>query len=173
MSVASLIERIERVFPEWPFPEMTLLQAQQCDRTLDREISEAEWEATGRLDRGLTWKEVDSATLLKCDAALSHIAEEGFVYYIPAYLRLALRQLADSTDPPWEAYGSTISHLSGTDNYALGRYKRLTDAQIDTVVAFLQEARNAGGFEGKKAAEALAKYWETPEAMRHTLIHIP
>lgn len=173
MSATSLIERIELSFPDSPFPEMTLSQAQLLDQTLDREISESEWDATGRIDRGISWKEVDSETLVKCDAALSHITEEGFVYYIPAYMRLALRQLVDRTDPPWEAYGATIFHLSGTSNYALGRYKRFTDPQIDAVVEFLQEVRDVGGFERKMAAEDLAKYWETPEARRCTIIHLP
>jgi hypothetical protein len=173
MSVDSLIERIELAFPESPIPEMTLLQAQLCDQTLDREISEAEWDATGRLDRCVSWKGVASVTLIECDAALSHITEDGFVYYIPAYMRLALRQLMDSVDPQWGAYGSTVSHLSGTSNYALGRYKRFTDPQIDAVIAFLQRVRTAGGFEGKMAAEGLVKYWETHEARRRTIIHLP
>ena len=172
MSVDSLIERMEFVFPESPIPEMTLLQAQLCDRALGREISDAEWDATGQLDRCISWKGVASATLIKCDAALSHITEDGFVYYIPAYMRLALRQLVDSVDLQWEAYGSTISHLTGTSNYNLGRYKRFTDTQIDVVTAFLQRVRTAGGFEGKMAAEGLAKYWETPEARRRTIIHL-
>jgi hypothetical protein len=89
MSVDSLIERIELVFPEAPIPQMPLLQAQLCDQTLDREIGEAEWDATGDLDRCINWKNVASATLIECDAALSHITEDGFVYYIPAYMRLA------------------------------------------------------------------------------------
>ena len=174
MSVDSLIERIEIVFPESPIPpEMTLLQAQLCDQTLDREISDAEWDATGQRDRYVNWKEVASATLIECDAALSHITDDGLVYYIPAYMRLALRQLMDSVDPPWEAYGSTISHLTRTSNYAIGRYKRFTDAQIDAVIAFLQRVRTTGGFVGKMAAEGLAKYRETPEARRRTIIHLP
>jgi len=84
----------------------------------------------------------------------------------------ALRQLVDSVDLQWEAYGWTVSHLTGTSNSNLGRYKRFTDTQIDVVTAFLQRVRTAGGFEGKMAAEGLAKYWETPEARRRTIIHL-
>ena len=70
-------------------------------------------------------------------AALSHISEAGFVYYIPAYMRLALNQLGAVGDPEWEAFGSTIFHLTNRSNYTLGRFKRFSDTQIDTVVEFL------------------------------------
>lgn len=46
MSVQSLVSRIEAVFPELPLPDMTLRQAQLADETLDREISQEEWDPT-------------------------------------------------------------------------------------------------------------------------------
>lgn len=53
MSVQSLVARIEKVSPELPLPDMTLRQAQLADETLDRKISEEEWDATGRIDHVL------------------------------------------------------------------------------------------------------------------------
>ena len=98
MSVKSLVARIEQVFPELPLPDMTLRQAQLSDETLDREISQEEWDATGRTDHAVAWKDIEPAVLIACDAALSHISEVGFVYYIPAYMRLALSQLVTGSD---------------------------------------------------------------------------
>jgi|SRR5581483_4004330 len=173
MSVQSLVARIEEVFPELPFPDMTLRQAQLADETLDREISQEEWDATGRIDCTVIWKDIEPAVLIACDTALSHLSEEGFVYYIPAYMRLALNQLGVAADPEWEAFGSTIFHLTNRSNYALGRFKRFSDTQIDTIIDFLRQIRAAGGFEGKMAGEALDAYWESPEARRRTITHVP
>lgn len=104
---------------------------------------------------------------------MSHISEGGFVYYIPAYMRLALNQLAGVANPEWEAFGSTVFHLTDRSNYTLARFKRFSDAQIDTVIDFLRHIRAAGGFEGNMAEEALKAYWETPEVRRRTIIHMP
>jgi hypothetical protein len=173
MSSQALIERIEKVFPELPLPEITLQEDQLADETLDREISEEEWDITRRIDHGIVWKDIELAVLIACDAALSHLTEEGFVYYIPAYMRLALHQRDATDDPQWEAFGSVVFHLTHINNYALGRYKRFSDMQIDTVIDFLRHIRAAGGFEGKMAEEAVQAYWETPEARRRTIIHLP
>ena len=173
MSVQSLVARIEEVFPEFPLPDMTLRQAQLADETLDREISEEEWNATRRIDHAVVWKAIEPAALIACDSALSHISEAGFVYYIPAYMRLALNQLGAVADPEWDAFGSTTFHLTNRNNYTLGRFKRFSDTQIDTVVEFLRQIRAASGFEGQMAKEALEAYWETSEARRRTIIHLP
>ena len=173
MSVQSLVARIEEVFPEFPLPDMTLRQAQLADETLDREISQEEWDTTGRIDHAVVWKDIQPSVLIACDAALSHISEVGFVYYIPAYMRLALNQLGAVADPQWEAFGSTIFHLTDRSNYTLGRFKRFSDTQIDAVTDFLRQIRAAGGFEEKMAEEALEAYWETSEARRRTIIHLP
>jgi hypothetical protein len=173
MSVDPLVARIEQVFPDQPLPDITLRQAQLADQSMDREISQEEWDATGRIDHAVLWRDVEPALLIACDAALSHLSEAGFVYYIPAYMRLALNQMASLTDPPWEVFGSTVAHLEGKNNYALGRYKRFSDAQIDAVIEFLRQVRAAEGFEGKMAKDALERYWETPAARRKTIIQLP
>jgi hypothetical protein len=170
MSVQSLVARIEQVFPELPLPDMTLRQAQLLDETLDREISQEEWDATGRIDRGVVWKDIEPAALIGCDAALSHMSEAGFVYYIPAYMRLALNQLAAVVDPHWESFGSIVFQLTDRSNYSLARFKRFSDMQIDTVIGFLRQIRAAGGFEGKMAEEALGAYWETSDARQPKVI---
>ena len=173
MPVQALIANIEEVFPELPLPDMTLRQAQLSDETMDREISQEEWDATGRLDQAVVWKDIEPAVLIACDAALSHISEVGFVYYIPAYMRLALNQLITVADPEWEAFGSTVFHLTNRSNYTLARFKRFSDPQIDAVVEFLRQIRAAGGSEGKMAEEALKAYWDTSESRRRTLIYLP
>ena len=172
MSVQSVVARIEQVFPELPLPDMTLRQAQLLDETLDREISQEEWDATGRIDHAVVWKDIEPAVLIGCDAALSHISEVGFVYYIPAYMRLALNQLAAVADRQWETFGSIVFHLTDRSNYTFARFRRFSDMQIDTVIDFLRQVRAAGGVEAQMAEEALGAYWETSEARQRTIIHV-
>ena len=173
MAIDAVILQVERAFPEAPLPETTLRQAQLADQSMSREISQSEWDAAGTLDRGVRWKDIPDDTLIECDAALSHQSEEGFVYYVPAYMRLALRHLACPAKRSDEAFGFTVFHLTHRTNYSLGRYKHLSDAQIDAVISFLREVRDAGSFEGDLAEKALTRYWETPEARRRTIIHVP
>jgi hypothetical protein len=172
-SMAALISRIELVFPCQPFPDMTLRQAQLADESMDRKISDAEWDETGRGDQLIQWTDIEPDVLIACDAALSHLSDPGFVYYIPAYMRLALNQMGALADPPWEVFGSTVSHLSGKTNYALGRYKVFEDVQIDVVIEFLRLVYAGGGFEGKMAKDALDRYWETPDSRRRSIVHLP
>jgi hypothetical protein len=73
MSVQYVVARIEEAFPELPLPDMTLRQAQLADETMSREISQEEWDATGRIDHAVVWKDIEPAVLIACDAALSHI----------------------------------------------------------------------------------------------------
>ncbi len=162
----SLVARIEKVFPEQPVPDMTLLQAQLAGETLNREISEVEWLAAGDADRGITWTLIEPSVLVRCDAALSHLTEEGFVYYIPAYMRLALNQLAEFKEPEWDAFGSVVFQLTHLNGYSVRRYRRFTDLQTDVVIAFLKEVRSAGGTVADMAEQALAGYWQNLGATR-------
>jgi hypothetical protein len=82
MSEDPLVARIERVFPDQPLPDMSLRQAQLADQSMDREISEEEWHATGRIDQAASWKDIEPALLIACDAALSHLSDGGFAYYM-------------------------------------------------------------------------------------------
>src|SRR4051794_34883335 len=99
MDTEAMLSSIREAFPERPLPAMTLRQAQLADQGMSREITEEAWEVEGDRDRGVSWSAVDDVTLEECDAALSHLDEEGFVYYLPAFLTLAVRQLAsEKTD---------------------------------------------------------------------------
>src|ERR1700731_2877099 len=136
MDVADALAKIRTAFPERPLPEMTLRQAQLADQTMSREITEEEWRREGERDRGGEWTQIDDATLRECDAALSFLDEEGFVYYLPAFPTVALRQLAGGKDDTDDLFNGAVFHVTHMkDNYALARLKPLTDAQIDAVIS--------------------------------------
>jgi hypothetical protein len=60
---------------------------------MGREITDEEWRGAGELDGGRSWNEFPDADLMACDTALSHLDEQFFVYYLPAYLLFALRYI--------------------------------------------------------------------------------
>ena len=173
MIADAVVSQIETAFPELPMPDVTLRQAQLADQSMRREIGEAEWEAEGRRDSGVCWTQVPADTLIECDAALSHLSEEAFVYYVPAYMRFSMQCLTRPIGGPNDVLGTTVFHLTDRANYSLGRYKRLSEAQIQAVIAFLRAVRDGGGFYGDLAAKALQRYWETPESRRPSIIHVP
>jgi len=171
---AEMLAAIREAFPERPLPNVTLRQAQLADQSLSREITDEEWSAEGEKDRSTAWTEIDDTTLEDCDAAMAHIDEEGFVYYLPAFISLAVRQLQSGNYNNSKCFSGTVFHLTFiSENYALARLKRLTDRQIELIIEFLRLVRDRSKFDAADAERALKSYWETPEAHRRTLIYVP
>src|SRR5438034_9854564 len=137
MDAEAMLNSIRDAFPERPLPDMTLRQAQLADQGMSCEITEEQWRAEGDRDRLTVWTQIDDVTLEECDAALSHLSEEGFVYYLPAFLTLAARQLAAGTAAKSNSFSGIVFHLTLVrENYSLARLKRLTGSQIQVVIAF-------------------------------------
>jgi hypothetical protein len=174
MNKLGLLAEIANAFPAGPLPETTIRQAQLSDQGMSREISEEEWEAEGAKDRGIPWPEIPDEVLASCDAALSHLDEDGFVYYLPAFLSYAVRHVSSGLfDTDWMSMHFTIFAVTDLSNYNLGRLKRLNDVQIASVIEFLRfVATHSATYRGD-AEDALANYWLTPDAKRKTVIYAP
>jgi hypothetical protein len=179
MDTSVVHEQVKAAFPDQPLPDMTLRQAQLADQSMSREISEEEWQSEGRQDRHVKWTEIEAATLLQCNAALSHLDENAFAYYLPAYLLFALNCLGRPRYSHDLLFTFVVHAVTDVSNYNLARLKRLTDSQIDAVISFLRLVRTLPniGSEPDVCAElastALQRYWETPDARRRTLIYVP
>jgi hypothetical protein len=175
MDAAELLMQIRDSFPVNPLPDMTLHQGQLADQSLAREIPEAEWNAEGEKDRTTPWPAFEAQDLVNCEAALSHLDENAFVYYLPAFLTFAVHNLNSESFPHGRAVNSTVCAVTQRSNYNLARLKRLSDAQIDAVISFLRFVRDndKGHTYGDLAGKALKRYWETPDARRRTLIQAP
>jgi hypothetical protein len=164
---------VHGAFSESPLPDMTLQQGELLDYSLEREVSEEEWAAADAAGRGVTWKEVTLETLLACPAALSHISEAGFVYYVPAFICAALDHVARPAPSTDDLFCSTVFHLTHSETgYSLSRLKLFNAEQRAAVTAFLREAANAGGFTGGEARKGLHDYWLTPRASE-PLVYVP
>jgi len=151
--------------------ECTLHEAQLRDHTLDREISDAEWQAARGKDRETDWRQVPAEYLDECDAALSHATPRSWRFYLPAYMRRALRLLDADTWLP----GSVIFHLtySGKSpmmaSYKLERFNLLDVVQGEAVRQFLEYCRDHPGrrsYYQRDAELALGKYWALDEPKR-------
>jgi len=173
MDAAALLARVRAAFPTQPLPEITLRQAQLTDQGMAREITDEEWTAEGDRDRGIPWHEIPDETLLECGAALSHLDNDAFVYYLAAFLTFALRKSDRRDFREDDIFGCTVFAVTELSNYNLSRLKRLTDEQIDVVTDFVRWVSESEKFQKSYADKALTKYWETPDARRRTLIYVP
>ena len=154
--------------------ECTLHQAQLSDETMDREIPETEWQAAKAHDRATDWRDVPDDDLDKCDAALSHAMPGCWRFYLPEYMRRALRLLDASISETWFP-GSVIAHLSypskQQEGYILERSELLDAAQQKAVRTFLEYVRDypAPRTSYRREAElALHKYWGLDQKDRPT-----
>ena len=171
MDIATLSKQIKAAFPLLPSPKISLYQAQLLDVTLSRKIDQAEWMAAGARDSGRTWGDYRESELMACDAALYHQDEIGFVYYLPAFLLMALRQLAVAGIPRVEEKIFpalfAITHFSG---YSLSRFARFTPEQVTAVRNFLEFVASGPGTSAEDARVALELYWNTDRAGKFLIL---
>jgi hypothetical protein len=175
MDADHVAKGVVAAFGAVPLPEMSLHQAQLLDQSMSREISEAEWVETGRLDAGRTWREFTDEELMGCNAALAFFDEPAFVYYLPAFILFALRYWTVSwSHPARSVVGSVVFSLTRREPYSLGRYKQLTSEQRAAVVSFLEfVAEHPHNGDGKEAHAALRDYWTTDEASKPLIVIVP
>jgi hypothetical protein len=175
MTAAEVVEAIERAFSGVQRDsDQSLHQAQLTDQGIGREISEAEWKASALLDTDSEWHEVPDDDLQSCDAALSHLTPASWRYYLPAYMRAALKQLATPLwkydVPHWVLHSLTYDdEYPGMGPYKLARFEALNESQAEAVARFLKftvASPSAHNFYSRDAKIALEKYWGIPKEKR-------
>jgi hypothetical protein len=67
--------------------------AQLVAETLDREVSEEEWDAMGRIDHAVVWKDIEPAVLIACDAGDSADPTIEVLSHVRSHLAMDLRAL--------------------------------------------------------------------------------
>lgn len=163
MEADELIALIERAFPTHPFPERTLRQVTLSDQGMSRQISEEEWEAAGRIDRGVAWTALSDNDLMECQVGVSHLAGPTLTYYLGALLRFAVRYLnASESSREWSLvhrilFFLTYSHAERRDFERWWAW--LNANQIDVVRRFLEHVAARSERFRKDASRALDRYW--------------
>ncbi len=179
MNPLQVTEMIERAFAKVArSPDESLHLAELGAQAVARKISGQEWAACRQLDTDTSWHEVPDEDLLDCNSALFHLTPVGWRYYVPAYMRLALKFI---NEPVWrdDVPHRVIFALTyrddypGMSQYKLSRYEMLDLRQSEAVRAFLECVKCYGGsgvnFYAEHAEEALSRYWALPAEQRPRL----
>ncbi|MEO1394917.1 MAG: DUF6714 family protein [Cyanobacteria bacterium J06634_5] len=118
------------------------------------------------------WQAVPEEDIRCKQAVLSFLYDEGFHYYIPAYLVWYVQNI-DSEGPEYESntFDSVIFHLTGLGDERLsGRFKRFTTEQCRAIAHFLLfEAERQEVPEIEWMRESLAKGGLSPEEIEPIL----
>jgi O-acetyl-ADP-ribose deacetylase len=147
-----LLSQMHTVFADTPFPKITIQQAE----LLDDYISSGEkWDNAAKIDaQNRHWSDVPAAIVQRCQCALSYMESDGLLFYLPAYMRVALQY--------WEkdAYINSIhSAFFHLDYKPESRFSHFSVPQKQCIRHFLEYT--AAFLCSIDAHKALKKYWAT------------
>ena len=166
MEASDVLDAIREAFDGVPRPDTSLRQFRLTDlKGMAGTITDEEWLEAGNHRIDGRWQDVPDAEITECDCVLAHMQASEFQYYLPAYMRYAIK---NSHLPLWESdiLGLTVSALSpSTKDMPMRYYKRaqfslLTRAQREVIVKFLRfVAENATFVQRPDALEVLERHW--------------
>lgn len=169
---ASLIARVEASFGAEAPPARDLLIVQQDDERAQAEAETFRDEVAGR-----RWEELDEAWLHEHWAHLCYLTPEAWRAYVPALLRVALRQVPVGNPKRDDTPGWLITivcaitpsawfiHHGGEDERHEARVAALTPEQFDVVCAFLELLQTT--WLPFFAADAMRWGWSQRETPHH------
>lgn len=167
MDAIDVIACIENAFQGVVRAETSLRQLLLTDQFgMARHITESEWRAAGKARVDAIWQEIPDAEIEECHGLLAHMNAEEFQYYLPAYMRCAVKR-HDETMWGTEVPERTVSSLSpaktgkGVCPSSIAQYAALNAAQRNAVIVFLTlVAQLDDAMQGHDALEALAACWQ-------------
>jgi len=168
MDTKRVIEIIETAFLDVPRAEISLRQFVLTDKKgMSGEITDEEWESAGKDRVDSRWEEIPDDEIIECDCLLAHMEAQEFRYFLPAYMRFSLKNIAKPAHKNM-ILGSTIFCLTPSTKYpdmyvyTVQQLSLLDDKQKSAVRAFLKCMVELANVYGKRDAElALKKYWQT------------
>jgi len=172
MDARELIEIITAAFPLKPVPAQGLHASHAADAHYFGKVTLEQREAAAASDAGRQWPRYSDEELATLDAAMSHLIDEVFVYYLPAYLCAAARHVSADIDDPWgPLVGHACFQVTNRSAYNLSRLGRLTERQVSAVIKFLEFiVERADSFESDLARKSLERYWKNPQRSVGTII---
>ena len=112
MNANQLINEIERAFSGVARPATSLRQFVLTDRFgMSGKITKKQWEQAGRQRGDSNWQDISDAEIHECECLLAHMQAEAFQYYLPAYMRYAVKHLHDQAESA-EIVGSVVFSLT-------------------------------------------------------------
>ena len=167
ISAEELIKAIEQAFDGVERSTTSLRQFLLTDQFgLSRDITDKEWTQAGKSRIDSMWQDIPDSELEECNCLLAHMQAEEFQYFLPAYLRYAVKHYKK---PIWETdiIGSVVYSLypsSKRDDlylYNVRQLSLLNEAQKFAVVKFLHFVANSADYvQRPDAIKALERYWK-------------
>ena len=143
-------------------PNQTLHQAQYTDNGMSEDFSAAEYRQAAKKDNDKHWLEIPLATLIACDAAMSHATLQNWRYFLAAILWQAVDAVKrhDFDDVLINRVFFTLHYQewekSIKNTYYLNRFETLNRPQIDAIKRFLQLCEA----ESLKEIETTVAFWQ-------------
>ncbi|HLK90980.1 MAG TPA: DUF6714 family protein [Polyangia bacterium] len=156
--VENIIRAIEEAFGGVCRGAVTLHEAE----VIDDYGTESERQRARKLDREDDWREVPDVSIAACPNALSFLDPVSWRFYLPAYMRFALRHLEDSRSGAIDhaIYSLDKGEVRDIADWKLERFGTLDAAQARAVQRFLAFAAENDDFcDGHAAKTALDAYW--------------
>jgi hypothetical protein len=157
-SAEELISAIEAAFAGVPRGAITLHEAE----VMDSYGLETERRAARAHDPEEDWRAVPDTSIEECPAALSFVDPLSWRFYLPAFMRLGLRDFKSSRDATIDL---AIYALDRGDNpnladFKLKRFQTLTEEQSRVVRRFLAFAAEQDDYcDSLVAKNALLAHW--------------
>lgn len=141
MTREELKTEIKTAFGSVPFPSHQGLRGSMA---MDRYATEAEVEAiTVEQDTHGEWWQIPREELRSCLLALSYLDAAGVLFYLPAYLNMALDDVGERRLSALDLVDTAVRDADpGHRAYLEGRLGRLNDAQRTVCVRVLQFLRS-------------------------------
>jgi hypothetical protein len=159
---SALIADIAAAFDGVPRGDGTTLHEAMA---IDDRGSPEEQRAARRLDLEGRWQDVPDGDIFECCSALSFLDEEGFRYYIPAFMVYGLKHWGDDPNFILDSCEYHLLHeypksLRKSDPASIaGRY-HFTDAQSKAVASFLRFIIEFDQTKAARAAVEAVERWE-------------
>jgi hypothetical protein len=160
---SKVIGIVVSAFDGVPRPDTSLRQFQLTDeKGMSGTITDEEWADAGGSRPDRRWQDLSDVEIEACGCQLAHMQGEDFRYYLPAYLRYAIRHagasLLDGQVVEFTIYGVTPSDLYAGRNEL--KYSLLDTGQRAAIAAVLRHlAAHADEDCFRRDAEEALAYW--------------
>src|SRR5687767_1060971 len=117
MDASEVLASIEAAFDGIARPKISLRQFRLTDQKgMAGTITDEEWLNAGNQRSDRRWQDVPDSEIEECDVVLAHMQAAEFQYYLPAYMRYAVRNFQL---PVWKSaiLGMTVSALNPSNKY--------------------------------------------------------
>ena len=119
----------------------------EVERGAGETLREADWEGAGTedqrgearsLDTDRTWLEIPDDVIDRHEAALTFVDPEGFRYYLPAFMRWALRHYHDSDRITVDTAIYNLCPSKGSPQRSKERFELFNEEQSKVICRFLR-----------------------------------